>query len=50
MLALANGDPIGEMPEGELFELLELAGGHGWGVAPAFGLVGYVDRRALELA
>ena len=54
LLAKVGGETIGEMAKDTLFELLELAGGHGWGVAagagPLGGRVGYVDRRALELA
>jgi hypothetical protein len=43
-------EPIASLAAGDLFELLELAGSHGWGVAPGSGLVGYCDRTALELA
>ena len=50
LLDAIDGTPIAELVKGEAFELLELAGGHGWGVAPGHELVGYVDRRALELA
>ncbi|MHA6721232.1 SH3 domain-containing protein [Sphingomonas sp. RS6] len=32
---------------GDPFEMLELAGGRAWGVAPRQGLVGYVDASAL---
>ena len=38
VVQLAAGDP---------FEVLELAGGRAWGVAPAQGLVGYLDANAL---
>lgn len=49
LLALPGGEVVAALVEGDAFELLELAGGHGWGVAPGIALVGYVDRRALEL-
>ena len=32
---------------GETFELLDVTGDHGWGVAPKSGLVGYVDAAVL---
>lgn len=32
---------------GDVFEVLELAGGKAWGVAPGPALVGYVDASAL---
>jgi hypothetical protein len=32
---------------GETFELLDLTGALGWGVAPTCGFVGYVDAAAL---
>ena len=35
---------------GEIFEVLDLAGGNAWGIAVAHNLVGYVDANALELA
>ena len=50
LLESIGGAPIAALAEGEAFELLELARGHGWGMAPGHALVGYVDRRALELA
>ena len=54
LLASPGGATIAELVEGDPFELLELAAGHGWGIASAanggVGLVGYVDRRALEPA
>lgn len=52
--AALEGSPGGErlalLGVGDRFELLELAGDHGWGIASAQGLVGYLDRTALELA
>ena len=50
LCATADGEELATLAPGETFELLELAGDHGWGTAPAHGLVGYCDRRALELA
>ena len=41
LVRLAAGDP---------FEVLEFAGGLAWGVAPAQGLVGYLDADALAPA
>lgn len=46
----AHGDEIARMAKGDIFELLELAGGHAWGIAAKPGLVGYCDRGSLELA
>jgi hypothetical protein len=47
----ADGDDIvATLAPGDRFELLELTGSQGWGVAPASGLVGYCNRTALELA
>jgi hypothetical protein len=37
-----------ELKPGETFEVLELAGGRAWGVAPAHQLVGYVPASVLE--
>ena len=51
LLARPGGDEaVAALVIGDVFELLELAGGHGWGIAPGVGLVGYCDRQALELA
>ena len=41
---------LADLAAGEAFEVLELAGGNAWGVAPGRNLVGYVDRHALERA
>ncbi len=41
LAAIASGDP---------FEVLELVGDNAWGLAPTQGLVGYVDRTALDVA
>ena len=35
---------------GEIFEVLDLAGGKAWGIAVAQNLVGYIDTIALESA
>jgi len=35
---------------GEIFEVLDLAGGNAWGIAVAHNLVGYIDSAALEPA
>ena len=48
--ASAAGEELGLMAEGDTFELLELAGGHAWGISVGLGLVGYCDRHSLELA
>lgn len=43
------GDQIlAELAMGEHFEVLELAGSSAWGIAPERGLVGYVERTALD--
>jgi hypothetical protein len=41
-------DPLADLMEGATFEVLELAGNHAWGLVAASGLVGYVDRTALD--
>ena len=43
-----GGDPLAELADKEQFEVLELAGTRAWGIAPERGLVGYVDRSALD--
>jgi hypothetical protein len=35
---------------GEIFEVLDLAGGKAWGIAVAQNLVGYIDAAALDSA
>lgn len=42
-----TGERLADLVPGERFEMLDLAKGIGWGVAPAHGLVGYVDAEAL---
>jgi hypothetical protein len=39
---------LAQLAAGDPFETLELAGDNAWGVAPSLGLVGYVDRTALD--
>lgn len=39
-----------ELGIGDGFEVLELAGDHAWGRATAQGIVGYLDRAALDQA
>ena len=50
LLRSPAGEPVATLAKDDVFELLELAGNHAWGVAQAAGLVGYCDRQALELA
>lgn len=45
-----GGARLADLAPGERFELFELAGDHGWGMACTPGLVGYCDRAALQLA
>jgi hypothetical protein len=45
-----GGEQLAQLAAGERFEVLELAGGQAWGIAPAQRLVGYVDADALEPA
>lgn len=44
----ADSDVLAELTTGETVEILELAGGHGWGIVPHLGLVGYCDAAMLE--
>jgi len=39
---------LAELASGETFEVLEVAGGQAWGIAPVMGLVGYCDADKLE--
>jgi hypothetical protein len=45
--APAEAEPMATLAAGETFEVLELSGDHAWGVAPAHGLVGYIDAATL---
>lgn len=38
---------IATLAKGDVFEVLELAAGRAWGLAPAAGFAGYVDRASL---
>ena len=46
----ADSEVLAELAVGDAFEVLELAGDHAWGVAPAAGFVGYIDAAALAEA
>ena len=48
MQPAAAPDALAELASGEIFEVLELAGDNAWGIAPERGLVGFVDRTALD--
>ncbi len=43
-----HGDVVARLEAGDLFDMLELSADRAWGIATAAGLVGYVDRDALE--
>lgn len=47
--ATAKGDEpvLAILRKGDVFEVLEIAGGYAWGTAPGPALVGYVDASAL---
>ena len=45
-----SGEALATLSAGEPFEVLELAGATAWGRAPGPGLVGYLDRSALDAA
>lgn len=51
---LATGDDgaavLTMVRPGEIFEVLDLAGGKAWGIAVAQNVVGYLDDAALEAA
>lgn len=38
---------VTELAQGAAFDVLEIAGGNAWGIAPDAGLVGYIDASAL---
>lgn len=44
----SDSDVLIELKQGDLFEVLELAGDRAWGVSPAHKLVGYVPASVLE--
>lgn len=43
----ADSEMLAALDAGSIFEVLELAGNHAWGVAPSVGFVGYIDANAL---
>lgn len=45
--AAVDSEVLASLSAGEVFEVLELAGNHAWGVAPAAGIVGYIPAAAL---
>lgn len=45
--AAADSEVLATLDTGDVFEVLELAGTHAWGVAPGHQLVGYIDASAL---
>jgi hypothetical protein len=45
--AAADSEVLAKLAAGDVFEVLELAGSHAWGVAPAAGLVGYIPASSL---
>lgn len=49
-ITAADGTALSCLLAGEPFELLEIAGGRGWGVSPVDGTVGYVADDALTVA
>ena len=45
--AAADSEVLASLNAGDVFEVLELAGNHAWGVAPTAGIVGYIPAAAL---
>jgi SH3-like domain-containing protein len=45
--AASDSEVLAKLAAGTVFEVLELAGNHAWGVAPLAGLVGYIPASAL---
>lgn len=45
-----EAETLGTLNTGDIFEALDIASGRVWGIAPGLGLVGYVDRHAVEIA
>jgi hypothetical protein len=43
-------EPLARLAAGDVFDVLELAGNHAWGLVRATDRVGYVDRTALDKA
>ena len=52
LLASSEGDAalLATLRPGEIFEVLDIAGGNAWGIATTHNLVGYVDEAALDSA
>jgi len=52
LLASPEGDAaiLATLRPGEIFEVLDIAGGNAWGIATTHNLVGYVDEAALDSA
>ena len=46
--ASPDSEVLARLEAGEVFEVLELAGNHAWGVAPQAGVVGYLPAAALS--
>lgn len=46
----ADAAILAALRPGEIFEVLDIAGGNAWGIAVAHNLVGYVDEAALDSA
>lgn len=46
--AACESEVLAPLAPGDVFEVLEFAGGRAWGVAPGAGLVGYIDAAALD--
>lgn len=44
----ADSAILADMVPGDVFEVLDYASGSAWGIAVRAGLVGYVDRHAIE--
>lgn len=42
--------PLAQLAAGDVFDVLELAGHHAWGLVRATNVVGYVDRTVLDKA
>ncbi len=43
-----NSQTLGELAPGDGFEALDFAGGTAWGISTRDGLVGYIDRKAID--
>ncbi|RDE06094.1 SH3 domain-containing protein [Sphingomonas aracearum] len=43
----ADAEMLAQLAAGDVFEALDFAGGHAWGIAPGKGLVGYLPLSAL---